>query len=392
MGVVSPCTHHFNSIIQVQGDVPNINEIRIEFNAPPSDGTNVVFTIRHSGATLVHNIILIELEIDGETIQLTPLPPSEQVGNTIIEYNFTIQQTQFSSARARARCSVHGWSSWTQLNNRIYNLIVELIEGSGSTNPTPATYIYEETVEIPVTAIPEQGWSLSHWVLDGVDIGAENPYTINMDRGHRIKAVFIEFTAPPPLNYTLSIEAPDGMGTTDPATGEYVYDEDETISITANPDTDWIIDQWIIDGTDSGNETTILVNMDRDHSVKAVFTESPPVNIIAFTVETPEGSGTTDPEPGTIIYYQSLSVTVTATPDEGWVLDHWELNGVSVGDENPITVDIDGDRSLKAVFKQEEIDSGGGIPGYPVLSILIGISLLVIILDKKRANNPYSPY
>lgn len=366
----------------VFADVPNVNEIYIEFKASPSDGSQILLSIRHSGATLTHNIIQIELEIDGETIQLTPLPPSEQVGNTVIEYNFTINRSQFSNARARARCSVHGWSNWTQLNNRLYELIVEPEVGAGSTDPVPAVYTYDVTFDAQMIAFPEPGWSLSHWVFDGEDVGNQNPYTVVMDRGHRIKAVFTEVT--PSLNYSLDIEPPDGLGATDPAFGNYVFDQNEMVSITAMPESDWEFDRWILDDLNVGDENPITVTMERAHSVKAVFIELSPVTLLTFTVEVSVGSGVTDPEPGVYVYYQNVIVSVKAIPATGWVLDHWLFEDVDVGLENPYSVNVDGDHSIQAVFKQEVVDSDNGIPGYSFSSILIGFSLFIIIFYKQH--------
>ncbi|UCD40355.1 MAG: hypothetical protein JSV87_02140, partial [Candidatus Bathyarchaeota archaeon] len=62
------------------------------------------------------------------------------------------------------------------------------------------------------------------------------------------------------------------------------------------------------------------------------------------------GSGTTDPAPGVCTYDEGAVVDVTAHPDSGWVLDHWELDGADVGDVNPCSITMDGDHTLTAVF------------------------------------------
>jgi len=60
--------------------------------------------------------------------------------------------------------------------------------------------------------------------------------------------------------------------------------------------------------------------------------------------------GTTDPEPGTHGYKKNSTVTVTATPSFGYTFDHWELDASNVGSQNPITVTMDSDHVLNAVF------------------------------------------
>jgi len=62
------------------------------------------------------------------------------------------------------------------------------------------------------------------------------------------------------------------------------------------------------------------------------------------------GSGTTDPGPGSAMYNEGTPVEVDAQPAAGWILDHWELDTVDVGDTNPITVNMDTNHTLTAVF------------------------------------------
>ncbi|MBN1784612.1 MAG: carboxypeptidase regulatory-like domain-containing protein [Candidatus Bathyarchaeota archaeon] len=64
------------------------------------------------------------------------------------------------------------------------------------------------------------------------------------------------------------------------------------------------------------------------------------------------GSGTTDPAVGFTTFSIGSSVQVEAFPEEGWVLDHWDLDGADVGDANPFSVTMDSDHSLVAVFTE----------------------------------------
>jgi desulfoferrodoxin (superoxide reductase-like protein) len=364
-------------------DVPSVNDISTEINVSPIDSSQIIFSVRHNGATLSHYIAQIELEIDGNVIELTPLPPDDQITNSVIEYNFTIQATQFNTLRVRARCIIHGWSSWTQLNNRLYKLYVEPVEGFGSTDPVPASYVYNQVVTVPVIATPATGWSFSHWELDGEVVGDENPFTVTMSRSHRIKAVFTGSSPPPQVNYTLTVEPVEGSGTTDPAAGSYVYHSTVNVPITATPETGVEFDHWELDG-EGVSKNPYTVTMDKDHTIKAVFIESQQISIYTLTVESPSGTGLTDPDIGSYIHYQGDHVLVTATPDPGWGFDHWEFDSVDVGADNPLTITIDGNHSIKAVFIQEETDSGTGIPSFPVISLIIGIYLYYLYIRKNK--------
>jgi len=78
------------------------------------------------------------------------------------------------------------------------------------------------------------------------------------------------------------------------------------------------------------------------------------------------GSGTTDPDSGVHTYDKGADVDVLATPAAGWELDHWELDGVDVGDANPYTVTMDDYHVLTAVFTE--------IPPTPEYDLTISVS------------------
>ena len=81
---------------------------------------------------------------------------------------------------------------------------------AGSTNPTPGTYndVYIGDV-IAVTALPNAGYALDHWEVDGVPVGSTNPYTITMDTDHTLTAVFAQI---PISQYNLAIDSnPQGI-------------------------------------------------------------------------------------------------------------------------------------------------------------------------------------
>jgi len=66
----------------------------------------------------------------------------------------------------------------------------------GMTDPIPGSYSYTAGIVLTVRAIPDSGFVLDHWELDGVDVGAPNPTSVTMDTDHTLRAVFT--TSPPP--------------------------------------------------------------------------------------------------------------------------------------------------------------------------------------------------
>lgn len=71
-----------------------------------------------------------------------------------------------------------------------YVLTLTATEG-GTTNPPPDSYTYVEGAVVQVTAVPLSAeYMFSHWMLDGEDVGSENPFSVTMDADHQLHAVF----------------------------------------------------------------------------------------------------------------------------------------------------------------------------------------------------------
>jgi len=89
-----------------------------------------------------------------------------------------------------------------------------------------------------------------------------------------------------------------------------------------------------------------------------------------------EGGGSIVFEPDKPTYQKNNMITVTATPDEGWIFDHWE--GALSGDQNPTTLRVSGDATLTAVFVDGSgpppppPPPGGGRPPLPESKLVVG--------------------
>jgi len=177
----------------------------------------------------------------------------------------------------------------------IYTLTITATTG-GTTDLSPGTYTYLEGISVNVTAFPGTCYLFDHWELDGVDAGSTNPYTVHMDKNHTLHAVFVR------INYTLTIITTAG-GTTDPVSGIHTYPCCSSIQITAVPDPNWTLDHWELDGVSIGSANPIVVHMDRNLTVIAVFT----IHDIAVTNLTVCYGQTVIPQNMT----RSINVTVT---------------------------------------------------------------------------------
>ncbi len=224
-----------------------------------------------------------------------------------------------------------------------YQLTIQ-VAGSGTTDPAVGVHSFDEDSEVDVTALPDPGWMLDHWELDTVNVGSENPYTVTMDMDHTLKAIFAEA---PVTQHTLKISVV-GSGTTSPAPGDHLYDENTPVTVDAIPDSGWTLEHWELDDVYVGATNPYTATMNTDHTLKAVFIEVP-FTRYTLTISV-DGLGTTDPASGVHTYEEGTVADVTAVPDGGWAFDHWELDGTDVGNANPNTVVMDTDHALSALF------------------------------------------
>jgi len=209
------------------------------------------------------------------------------------------------------------------------------VDGGGATEPAQGDYPVLGGTPFAAAAVPSEGWEFDHWEVDGLAAGSDSPQTWTIDADRTITAVFREVRI-----LALSIE---GEGATDPAPGSYVYDRGEDVAITATPNDGHELFGWLVDDelTDAVNPLT--VSLDTDRTVLAVFSS------YIVTIEI-EGTGTVEPSPGTYPVVLAGEFAATASGEPGWVFDHWEVDGVAAGPENPKTWTIDADTTITAVF------------------------------------------
>lgn len=87
-------------------------------------------------------------------------------------------------------------------------------------------------------------------------------------------------------------------------------------------------------------------------NIKAILTVSPqPPEPTHYTLTiTTLSRGTTDPSAGIYTYPVGTVVEVTATPYAGYYLDHWQLDGDNVGSSNPVSITMNANHTLNAIF------------------------------------------
>lgn len=70
----------------------------------------------------------------------------------------------------------------------------------------------------------------------------------------------------------------------------------------------------------------------------------------SFTIKTQLGSGSTNPAPGVQNYSPGTNIQVSASSAFGWRFGYWILDGVNVGNANPISLTMNSAHTIQAVF------------------------------------------
>ncbi len=195
---------------------------------------------------------------------------------------------------------------------------------------------------------------------------------------------FITITPIIPPTYTLTLTSTLG-GTTNPAPGNHTYLKDTLVTVTATAFTDYIFEHWELDNESVGSGNPVNVTMNINHTLKAFFTRI----VYTLTITTTIG-GTTSPASGDYVYPSGTNVPVTATPQAGYQFDHWVLDGSNVGPGNLVSVTMNKDHTLQAVFKKVPIPpppvGGHAIPIdkthflAPKIDLIPGIGLACVLL------------
>ena len=80
------------------------------------------------------------------------------------------------------------WASESELTIEVND------ESYGTTNPPPNVYKHKALDEVTVTAIPNSGYSVENWILDGVMYAGTDSFTVRMYNDHVLKCIFGEST------------------------------------------------------------------------------------------------------------------------------------------------------------------------------------------------------
>jgi parallel beta-helix repeat protein len=119
--------------------------------------------------------------------------------------------------------------------------------------------------------------------MTGSDGIGDTPYVIDADKVDHYPLMNL-YGAPPPPTYALTITA-TVSGTTNPSSGTYCYITNSLVQVTAVPNTDYVFDHWELESINVGSANPYTVLMDKNCTLKAVFSPIPKPPVGGYSVE-----------------------------------------------------------------------------------------------------------
>jgi len=254
---------------------------------------------------------------------------------------------------------------WEDVDLPIYTLTTESTSGGVVTVPMEGVFLCEPHQVVDIEAAPLDNSTFIRWTgdTDTIEDIHSNSTTITMNDNYTIRALF------DPVN--LSIDSTENGEVVEPGEGVYEYDYGTIVDIEAVADENHHFVQWTgdIDTIDDPGSNKTTIEMLDNYNISAEFA----INTYELTVDV-EGEGAVEIVPDQTEYEHGTEVNLTAIPQENWTFIEW--TGDYTGIESEITLTMDDDKELTAVFKEGfefdiQLESGGDADGWNFVSFHI---------------------
>jgi hypothetical protein len=207
----------------------------------------------------------------------------------------------------------------------------------GTVQPSSGEFLEGNSVQI--VARPAEGYVFDHW--EGDLSGSSNPALLQFNSNRTVTAHFSL------RDYNLNIEI-TGSG----VVNETVLERSSSVtivSLSAEAEEGWFFDRWEDDLSGNSNPDTLTIEGDEEKSVTAIFLEELAEYSLNVTIE---GEGTVNRDPDQSSYTEGDEVTLTAEAASGWSFKEWD--GDLSGSTNPVTITMDEEKSITAIFEEDE--------------------------------------
>ncbi|HPR60354.1 MAG TPA: fibronectin type III domain-containing protein, partial [Prolixibacteraceae bacterium] len=209
---------------------------------------------------------------------------------------------------------------------------------------------YAKGSSITVTATPAEGFRFVNWTDGGTEVSTSAAYTFTATADRNLVANFEQNAS---VNYTIAVTAsPSNMGS---VSGGGTYAEGSSVALTATPASRvYRFVNWTDGGTEVSTSAVYTFTATADRNLVANFEQNPATTYSVDVAVLPANSGTSN---GGGTFNEGSSVTVTATPAEGFVFVNWTEGDAEVSADAEYTFALTADRNLVANFEPEAVQN-----------------------------------
>jgi uncharacterized protein (TIGR02145 family)/uncharacterized repeat protein (TIGR02543 family) len=212
--------------------------------------------------------------------------------------------------------------------------------GDVTRNPNKGAYTYNE--QVTVTATPASGYTFAYWA--GAASGTTATVTITMNDNKSLTAYFQEVQQ---TQYTLTTNAsPSNGGSVSRNPNQTTYAPGTNVTVTATPANGYTFSGW--QGAMYSTNATVTITMNDNKILTAYFQEVQQTQYTLTTNATPTNGGSVSRNPDQTTYAPGTSVTVTATPANGYTFKGW--SGASSSTNATVTITMNDNKTLTAGF------------------------------------------
>ena len=239
-----------------------------------------------------------------------------------------------------------------------------LLPASIALDKSDLTLYVGETDTLTATLHPEGTSSSVQWTSSDPTVASVNEsgfitahsvgttsITATATVGGASASCHVNVQAVPVKNYSISISASPTEGGTISGSGQ--YEEGTVVTVTAVPNEDFRFLAWTEADTQISTEASLTFTVTSDRTLTAIFEPiskptPEPIPKPIYTINTSATVGGTVSGAGK--YEHGSSVTLTATPDSGYLFVGWTENNERIGTDASFTFIADCDRTFAADF------------------------------------------
>ena len=212
---------------------------------------------------------------------------------------------------------------------RVFDLTTEAIPPEGGAILPEGKTSHREDTQVTVITSPADGYQFSEW---GGDCSGDGPCVVTIEGPETVTAKFL-----PVSDLTVTADPEDG-GTVIPG-GVTSYVDNTQVTVLAHPGPGYRFSNW--SGACTGDGPCV-VTIDGDTTVTAKFDRGVDLTVTA----NPPSGGTVLPQ-GSTSHNPGTTVTIVASPAEGYQFSEWTGDCSGIGD---CVITMDGTKSVAANF------------------------------------------